>query len=604
MTSPSTARPIADYALISDCRGAALVARDGAIEWWCAPRFDSRASFARILDPRAGHWTLGPAEPGEATRAYLPDTMVLRTEHDHPGGRLRVTEALAFEDGARGHQIGLRSPSLIVREAECLEGEVRVRSEYAPRLEYGLTLPALEERDAAVVTADGPDGLVLRGGRPFAVEGDRAVLETTLRAGERLGMTLAWRGAYDPDPPPRDPRQALADTILGWRSWAGQHTPYEGAYQDLVRQSALVVQALTYGPSGAIVAAPTTSLPEEVGGDKNWDYRFAWLRDASLTMHALWVAACPDEAERHFAWMTHAASGVGDLQIVLGLEGERDLTEHELGHLRGWRGSRPVRIGNAAWRQRQLDVPGEVLASALILRDQIGDLEPRTRDFLCSLADLAARDWREPDSGIWEGREGERHYVSSKALCWVALDRALELAVDIGAGDEHRERWERERDAVREAILERGWCASIEAYTGAFDSDRLDASVLLLPIVGFLPADDPRMTSTIAAIERDLTEDGLVRRWTGAEDGGFVICSFWLADCHARAGRVGRAREVFEAAAGHANDLGLLAEEIDPASGELIGNFPQTISHVGLISAAWSIHRAADRARREERSTA
>jgi GH15 family glucan-1,4-alpha-glucosidase len=430
------------------------------------------------------------------------------------------------------------------------------------------------------------------------------VLETTLRAGERLGMTLAWRGAYDPDPPPRDPRQALADTILGWRSWAGQHTPYEGAYQDLVRQSALVVQALTYGPSGAIVAAPTTSLPEEVGGDKNWDYRFAWLRDASLTMHALWVAACPDEAERHFAWMTHAASGVGDLQIVLGLEGERDLTEHELGHLRGWRGSRPVRIGNAAWRQRQLDVPGEVLASALILRDQIGDLEPRTRDFLCSLADLAARDWREPDSGIWEGREGERHYVSSKALCWVALDRALELAGDIGAGDEHRERWERERDAVREAILERGWCASIEAYTGAFDSDRLDASVLLMPIVGFLPADDPRMTSTIAAIERDLTEDGLVRRWTGAEDGGFVICSFWLADCHARAGRVGRAREVFEAAAGHANDLGLLAEEIDPASGELIGNFPQTISHVGLISAAWSIHRAADRARREERSTA
>jgi len=604
MSSPNAGRPIADYALISDCRGAALVARDGAIEWWCAPRFDSRASFARMLDPRAGHWTLGPAEPGGAVRAYLPDTMVLRTEHDLPGGRLRVTDALAFEDGARGHEIGRRSPSLIVREAECLEGAVRVRSEYAPRLEYGLTVPALEERDGAVVTVDGPDGLVLRADRPFAVDGDRGVLDTTLRQGERVGMTLAWRGPYDPDPPPRDPREALADTIAGWRSWAEQHTAYEGAYGDMVRRSAVVIQALTYGPSGAIVAAPTTSLPEEVGGAKNWDYRFAWLRDASLTMHALWVAACPDEAERHFTWMTHAAGGVGDLQIVLGLEGERDLSEHELGHLRGWRDSRPVRVGNAAWRQRQLDVPGEVLASALILRDRIGDMAVRTREFLCALADGAARDWREPDSGIWEGREGERHYVSSKALCWVALDRALELADDIGADDGRRRRWERERDAVRDAVLEHGWCEAIDAYAGAFGSDRLDASVLLLPIVGFLPADDPRIESTIAAIERDLTDGGLVRRWTGAEDGGFVICSFWLADCHARAGRVDRARQVFEAAAGHANDVGLLAEEIDPASGESIGNFPQTISHVGLISAAWSIDRAAERARRKERSTA
>jgi GH15 family glucan-1,4-alpha-glucosidase len=296
MTSPPHGRPIADHALISDCRGAALVARDGAIEWWCAPRFDSRASFARLLDERAGHWTLGPAEPGAATRAYLSDTMVLRTEHECPGGRLRVTDALAFEEGARGHEIGLRSPSLIVREAECLEGEVTLRSEYAPRLEYGLTVPALEERDGAVVTADGPDGLVLRCGRPFAVDGGHAVLETELRAGDSLGMTLAWRGPYDPDPAPRDPRRALADTIEGWRSWAGRHTPYEGEYQDLVRRSALLIQAMTYGPSGAIVAAPTTSLPEEVGGDKNWDYRFAWLRDASLTMHAMWVAACPDEA--------------------------------------------------------------------------------------------------------------------------------------------------------------------------------------------------------------------------------------------------------------------------------------------------------------------
>jgi GH15 family glucan-1,4-alpha-glucosidase len=606
MTSqhPVAGRPIADYALLGDCRGAALVARDGAIEWWCAPRFDSRASLGRLLDPGAGHWTLGPAEPAETTRWYLPDTMVLRTEHRCAGGRLRVTDALAFEEGARGHEIGVRSPSLIVRDVECVDGEVTVRSEYAPRLEYGLTVPALEPHDGAVVTVDGPDGLVLRADRPFAVDGDTARLETTLRAGERLGMTLAWRGPYDPDPAPRDARRALRDTVEGWRSWTGPHTPYEGAYQDLVRRSALVIQAMTYAASGAVVAAPTTSLPEEVGGDKNWDYRFAWLRDASLTMHALWVAACPDEAERHFAWMTHAASGVGDLQIVLGVEGERDLTEHELGHLRGWRDSRPVRIGNAAWRQRQLDVPGEVLASALILRDQIGDMAPRTREFLCSLADIAARDWREPDSGIWEGREGERHYVSSKALCWVALDRALELADVLEAGDERREAWARERDAAREAILDEGWCEAVGAYTGAFGSDRLDASVLLLPMVGFLPADDPRMAATIEAVERELVTDGLVRRWTGAEDGCFILCSFWLADCHARAGDLERAREVFAAAASRANDVGLLAEEVDPVTGEPIGNFPQTISHVGLVSAAWSIERAAGRASREERSTA
>jgi GH15 family glucan-1,4-alpha-glucosidase len=350
-----------------------------------------------------------------------------------------------------------------------------------------------------------------------------------------------------------------------------------------------VLQGLTYQPSGAVVAAATTSLPEELGGQLNFDYRFAWLRDLSLTIRSLWVAACPDEPGRLFDWFANAAGHNGGelVQIMYGVEGERDLAEHELEHLPGYRDSRPVRVGNQAWKQKQLDVLGEVLDAASTLRDNLGELEESVQGMLLTLAHRAADAWSEPDAGMWEARDAERHYTSSKVMCWVALDRAVHLASRLGP-DPDVDRWVAARDEVRSAVLEQAWSEEAGAYTGAFGSDDLDASVLLLPIVGFLPATDPRMWSTIQAVERQLGSSGLVRRWT-SDPNGFLLCTFWLVECLAMAGHPQRATAVFEAATAHANDLGLLSEIADPSSGELLGNTPQAFSHVGLINAAWRL---------------
>jgi GH15 family glucan-1,4-alpha-glucosidase len=364
--------------------------------------------------------------------------------------------------------------------------------------------------------------------------------------------------------------------------------------RDRVQFAGVVFQGLTYQPTGALVAAATTSLPEVPGGEDNWDYRYGWLRDAAMTARALSASTCASEARRYFDWMVRAAVTCREeeqVQIVFGVEGERDLSEHRLEHLDGHLGSRPVRIGNAAWRQKQLDVLGHVLDSAWVLRGELGTPDPFTARFLCQLADRAARQWREPDSGIWEGRDGERHYLVSKVGCWVALDRALRLA-DRLAASVHRQRWRRARDELRSTILREGFDERRKAFTGALGSDHLDAGVLLLPIVGFIDADDPRMTSTIELLERELADGGLIRRWTGARDGAFLPACFWLAECHARAGRLDRAYEAFHAAAGVATDLGLLAEEVDPSTGALRGNIPQAISHVGLVNAAQALTEA------------
>ncbi len=593
-------RPIADYALIGDCHSAALVARDGSIDWWCAPRFDSPSAFARLLDPEAGHFAVRPVEPFEVEREYLADTMVLRTTFRTAAGTLHLTDALALEPGARGHDIGLLSPHAIVRRAEVSAGRVEVAVEFAPRPEYGLVVPVLERVDAGIRTRGGATALLLATGVQLELDGATAWARTLLADGEQATFTVhhgLTRSCFEP----LDAGWALEDTAAGWRSWVADHAGYEGPYRDAVNRSALVLQALTYQPSGAIVAAPTTSLPEILGGEANWDYRFAWLRDASLTLRALWVAACPDEGQRFFEWMAAAVGPQRDrhVQIMFGVEGERDLTEHELDHLAGYGDSRPVRVGNEAWRQRQLDVMGEILEAAHVLRDQLDPDDALTTGFLCDLAERAADGWRDTDAGIWEGREGERHYTSSKLMCWVALDRAVKLAPQLGPSA-RAGAWAAARDEIRVAILEQAFDEHGGVYAGAFGSDRLDASVLLMPIMGFLPAHDERMRATIDAIDRDLADGGLVKRWTGADEdeGAFVICSFWLANCLAQAGELDRAREVFERVLGHANDVGLLAEEIDPRSGALLGNFPQAFSHVGLINAAWSIDQAA--VRREE----
>ncbi|MDQ6875824.1 MAG: glycoside hydrolase family 15 protein, partial [Actinomycetota bacterium] len=339
----------------------------------------------------------------------------------------------------------------------------------------------------------------------------------------------------------------------------------------------------------AVVAAATTSLPETMGGELNFDYRYAWLRDLSLTMRSLWLAACPDEPARLFGWLAGSAGHVREelVQIMYGVEGERDLTEHVLEHLAGYRGSAPVRVGNQAWEQVQLDVFGEVLDAAHLLRDQIGEFTPPAQQLLVALANRAAGSWQQADAGMWEARDARRHYTSSKVMCWVALDRAVHLAKRLGAGAQPGA-WAQARDAVRLAILERAWSQEAGAYAGAFESDDLDASVLLLPLVGFLPATDDRMRATIEAIERELGKGGLVRRWP-SDPSGFLICTYWLVECLALMGEPGRARALFERATTHANDLGLLAEEADLQTGELLGNYPQAFSHVGLINAAWRL---------------
>ena len=595
--------PIADYAMLSDCRSAALVSRAGSVDWLCFPRFDGPAVFARLLDDDAGHFAVGV--PGAAaTRRYLDQTMALETTFRTGSGTAVLHDALAVGRNERGHELGAGSPGVLLRRLTCTDGQVEVEVEYAPRPEYGLVHPLLEPVAGGLAARGGADRLVLSCPAGLRVDGATAGGRLTLRAGGWACFALHHARSWEQ--PPRVWSQEeitarLDDTVAGWRSWSAMHQGYEGPWRELVHHSGRVLQALTFEPTGAIVAAATTSLPETVGGERNWDYRYTWVRDASLTMEALWVAACPDEADKFFGFLAGAAASQlhrgTDLQIMFGVGGERDLTERELPHLRGWRGSRPVRVGNGAWDQRQLDVYGELLGAAQRLDQQLGRVDAATRGFLVAAADTAARRWREKDQGIWEIRGEPRDFLYSKLMCWVALDRAVALADLLGAADRVAA-WTAARDEIGAAILEHGWSESAGAYTQAFDGDDLDASNLMLAITGFLPVDDPRMKATIDAIaERLCDERGLVYRYRAAdglagEEGTFVLCTFWLAQAQALAGEVDRARATFERAAAYANDVGLLAEEVDVGGEEMIGNYPQAFSHIGLVNAAWAISEA------------
>ncbi len=595
--------PIADYALLSDCRSAALVSRTGSVDWLCFPRFDGPAVFARLLDDDAGHLAVGV--PGAAaTRRYLDQTMALETTFRSGSGTAVLHDALAVGRNERGHELGAGSPGVLLRRLTCTDGQVEVEVEYAPRPEYGLVHPLLEPVEGGLAARGGADRLVLSAPVDLRVDGATATGRLTLRAGESAGFALHHARSWEQ--PPRVWSQEeiagrLDDTVAGWRSWSAMHQSYEGPWRELVHHSGRVLQALTFQPTGAIVAAATTSLPETVGGERNWDYRYTWVRDASLTMEALWVAACPDEADKFFGFLAGAAASQlhrgTDLQIMFGVGGERDLTERELPHLRGWRGSRPVRVGNGAWDQRQLDVYGELLGAAQRLDQQLGRVDAATRGFLVAAADTAARRWREKDQGIWEIRGEPRDFLYSKLMCWVALDRAVALADLLGAEDRVGA-WTAARDEIGAAILQHGWSESAGAYTQAFDGDDLDASNLMMAITGFLPGDDPRMKATIDAIAERLTDErGLVYRYRAAdglegEEGTFLLCTFWLAQAQALAGEVDRARATFERAAAYANDVGLLAEEVDVGGAEMIGNYPQAFSHIGLVTAAWAITEA------------
>ena len=592
--SPRRQPPIADYAFLSDCHSAALVDRRGSVDWWCVPRFDSPSVFGRLLDPGAGHWTIAPADDFEDERAYDGDSLVLRSVFRTATGEVNVLDAAAVHPGARGHELGLRSPHTLLRRVEGVRGTVTLRVEFCPRMEYGRTEPHLRLIAGGVVARGGPAQLTLTTTVDFTCSKGSVTGLFEVAAGDIAEFRVVYEPSFGAAPIDADaPLPTLDDTRDAWQSWADLHRGYQGRYATEIRRSSLVLQGLTYGPSGAIVAAATTSLPEEMGGDLNWDYRYAWLRDLSLTVRSLWIAACPDEPARLFDWFANAAGKVGGelFQIMYGVAGERDLTEHTLEHLSGYHDSRPVRVGNDAWTQVQLDVYGEVLDAVHLLRDDLGELDERLRDLLVVLADRAAAEWVEPDAGMWEARDAQRHYVSSKVMCWVALDRAIALSDRLGdAADPVR--WSDARDAIRSAVVEQAWSAKAGAYAGAFASDDLDASVLLLPLVGFLPADDARMRSTIDAIAHELGIGGLVRRWP-SDDSGFLICTFWLAECFAMARDLERAETWFTSAAGYANDLGLMSEEAVPHGGPLLGNFPQAFSHVGLINAAWRISAAA-----------
>jgi GH15 family glucan-1,4-alpha-glucosidase len=602
-----TTTAIGEYALLSDCHSAALVSRDGSVDWLCFPRFDQPSVFGKLLDDDAGHWCLSPVEEATFTRRYLEGTMVLETEVRTPSGLARITEAMSLDPDERGHDLGRGAPGVLLRQIEGVEGEVAFRSEYAPRPEYGLISPLLAPTLGGVTGRGGADVLALSIDGDVAIDGATATSAFTVRAGERRSFALHHQRSHEPAPTQftqDEIDERVRGTVQAWRRWSSVHQAYEGPWSDLVYHSGRVLQALMYQPTGAIVAAPTTSLPEEVGGERNWDYRYAWVRDASLTLDALWVAACPDEANKFFSWMTGAvASGLdvdSELQIMFGIGGEHDLSERTLPHLSGWRESRPVRVGNGAWNQRQLDVYGELLDAADRLKEQLGDIDDATRRFLVRVADAAAEKWREKDQGIWEVRGEPRDFLYSKLMCWVALDRAIRLAPLIDAQD-HIDKWTAVRDEIREVILRDGWSDHSHAFTQAFGSPELDASNLMMPIVGFLPATDPRMRATIDAIADRLTDEhGLVYRYrvedTGdglqGEEGSFLLCTFWLAEALAMAGQVERARAVFERAIAFANDVGLLAEEVDEVTGELLGNFPQAFSHIGLINAAWAISQA------------
>ncbi len=597
-------QPIAEYALLSDCRSGALVHRAGSVDWLCFPRYDAPSVFGRLLDDQAGHWSIRVPDARSIRRRYLDSTLVLETVFETPAGRLTLTDALAVGPNERGHELGVWSPHALLRRAECTTGTVELEMEYAPRPDYGRVRPSLRAVQGGVLAAGNPSALLLSTVVPHDIENGSARARVRLAAGESRAFALQFDPGEEPDArwSEAEIRRRLEETRRAWHSWSRLHQRYRGPWRELVRVSGRVLQGLTYQPTGAIVAAPTTSLPEAVGGNRNWDYRYTWIRDASLTLEALWIAACPDEAKEFFDFLATAAvrqlRDDGDLQIMFGVGGERDLTERELPHLSGWRGSRPVRIGNAAWNQRQLDVYGELLSAVHRLRGQIGTLSPATAGFLADVADTALRRWHEPDQGIWEIRAEPRHFLHSKLMCWVALDRAVELAGSIGSDGDRVDRWREGRDEIRRAILEQGWSERAGAFTQTFGGDALDASTLLLPIVGFLPANDPRVRATVNAIAERLTDaKGLVYRYRVAdglagEEGSFLLCTFWLAHALALGGEVTRAREVFGRAAGFANDLGLLAEEVDGATGELLGNFPQAFSHIGLVNAAWAIAQA------------
>jgi GH15 family glucan-1,4-alpha-glucosidase len=587
---------IEDYGLIGDTHTAALVGRDGSIDWCCMPRFDSAAVFCKLLgDERHGFWRIAPeasAQPGTAPpllatrRRYLGRSLVLETEWELPEGTVRLTDCMPVREA---------HPE-IVRVVECVSGRVRMRMDLSLRFEYGIVVPWVRHLDGVLSAIAGPDAVALW--TPVHTHGEdmRTVAEFTVREGQRVPFTLTYFQSHETVPRPVDAVYAVEHTAAWWDSWADMDHIQLGDWQDAVVTSLVTLKALTYAPTGGIIAAPTTSLPESLGGSRNWDYRYSWLRDATLTLSALMVAGYSDEAQAWRDWLLRAVAGEpSKLQIMYGPAGERTLIERELPWLPGYEGSKPVRVGNAAAGQFQLDVYGEVMG-ALHEGRRLGlessgpawDLELAIMDFLESA-------WKDPDDGIWEVRGPRRHFTHSKVMAWVAVDRVVK-DVEEFALEGPVERWKKLRDEIRADVLAHGYDAERKTFTQYYGSTELDASTLMIPLVGFLPPTDERVVGTVEAIERELMVDGFVMRYdsTNSEEvdglqgreGAFLACSFWMADDLHLIGRHDDARALFERLLALRNDLGLLAEEYDPVAKRQVGNFPQAFSHVSLVNTA------------------
>ena len=586
-------RAIADYGLIGDCRTAALVSRDGSIDWLCVPDFDSPAIFAALLDERrGGHFSMRPAGAFDSRTEYMEESAVLRTSFRTPSGSATLTDFMPLAAGQDGDELAVPDAQRsLMRMLKGVQGEVTFLVDCRPRPDYGA-------RAAAVAAA--PDGvridlgagqpLALRASMPLGAAGDRAAAEIVLRAGDRAWLALDLGGENS-----AQPARALRETLDFWSAWH-RACRYDGPYRAAVMRALLGLKLLMYAPTGAMVAAPTTSLPEEIGGMRNWDYRFTWIRDASFAAHALFHAGHPEDMRRFMRWTCATALRCepGELQIMYGVRGERELPERTLEHLEGYRDSRPVRIGNAASGQFQLDVYGELLHCFDVFRRcelapaEARDMWPAFR----GQVEAAARRWREADSSLWEMRSAPRHYVHSKAMAWVALDRGIAAAEQAGLpGDV--ERWRGERDALYGEVIGRGYDERM-GFVQRYGTASPDAANLLLPLFGFIPAGDPRMRRTIEAIRSRLLHDGLVYRYRGTDDGlpggeaAFAPCSFWLVENLAAIGEENEARRLFESLLARASPLGLYAEELDPREGQL-GNFPQALTLLALVNAALAL---------------
>ncbi|MEU6607977.1 glycoside hydrolase family 15 protein [Streptomyces shenzhenensis] len=580
---------IEDYALIGDEQTAALVGKDGSIDWLCLPRFDSGACFARLLgDEENGHWRIAPVGADRCTRrGYRPDTLVLDTEWDTPQGTVRVTDLMPQRD---------RAPDLI-RIVEGVSGRVTVHSTLRLRFDYGAIIPWMRRSGGHRVAVAGPDSVWLRSepevrtwGKDFGTHSEFTVAE-----GERVAFVFTWHPSHEPRPGLVDPYEALGSSVRDWRRWAAR-CRYDGPYRDAVVRSLITLKALTYRPTGGIVAAATTSLPEELGGVRNWDYRYCWLRDSTLTLGALLSAGYHKEAGAWRDWLLRAVAGdPADLQIMYGVAGERRLPEFELPWLAGFADSAPVRIGNGAVSQLQLDVYGEVLDSLWLARRSGLSPKPHMWSMQNILLEWLRAHWQQPDEGLWEVRGGRRHFVHSKVMVWVAADRAVRTLEEYPELPGDMAGWRKLRDAVHREVCEKGYDPDRNTFTQYYGSRELDAALLLIPRVGFLPPDDPRVIGTVDAVRAELGHDGFVRRYarsgTGVDglpggEGVFLACSFWLADALHLTGRTQEARELFERLVGVANDVGLLSEEYDPVAGRQLGNFPQAFSHIALVNTA------------------